>query len=67
MEDEMVFYDYDGVEFNPDEILKPPICFSCNLDNDSNQENLCTLNRMEVDDPDDFYCDAYSEKDTPDF
>lgn len=60
------YYDDDGNKLNPDLIIKPSLCLSCEHDNDPSQEVLCTLNRFDQQDEDDFKCGEYKPKsDTP--
>ena len=67
MEDGLNFYDDDGTEIVPDLVPKPSLCFSCKRDNDPNEENLCTLNRLDQDDDlGEFFCGAYESKEPTD-
>lgn len=56
------FFDDDGMPLNPDIMPKPGLCTTCRHDNDSKQEALCLLSRMDQQGKLDFKCDAY-EKD----
>ena len=53
------FFNDDGTPVNPDLMPKPSLCVTCKHDGDPQQENLCTLNRMEQQSKDDFKCNAY--------
>lgn len=53
------FFDNDGNEINPDLASKPSLCVSCAKDGDPSEEILCTLNRLDQQDEDDFQCEAY--------
>jgi len=53
------FYDDDGNKLNPDLIPKPDLCLSCTKNEDPNEEILCTLNRLDQADDDEFVCYAY--------
>lgn len=57
----MHFYNDDGSEVNPNLISKPSLCLSCKFDDDPRQEVLCTLNRMDQIEKDEFACGAYDE------
>ncbi|MHC4290938.1 MAG: hypothetical protein ACYSTR_01820 [Planctomycetota bacterium] len=61
-EDIPKFYNDDGTEVNPDLIPKPPLCISCKKDGLSNEEILCSLNRMDQRGEDEFKCYAYEPK-----
>jgi hypothetical protein len=56
------YYDDDGTRINPELIVKPSLCLSCKHENDPSQEMLCTLNRMDQQNEDDFKCGAYEKK-----
>ncbi|MBN2290850.1 MAG: hypothetical protein JXM70_00405 [Pirellulales bacterium] len=56
------FFDDDGNELNPDLVAKPSLCVSCAKDGDPNEEILCTLNRLDQQDEDDFKCEAFVAK-----
>lgn len=56
------FFNDGGTPVNPDLISKPGLCVMCKHDNDSKQEMLCALTRMDQQGEDDFQCDAYEEK-----
>lgn len=51
------FYD-DGTPFNPNLVPKSSLCATCKKDNDSKEEILCNLNRMNQDE-DIFICFSY--------
>lgn len=56
----MPYFDDNGTEVNPDLFRKPQLCLSCRKNNDSNEEVLCNLTRMDQRDEPDFKCCAYS-------
>ena len=56
------YFDDDGTEINPDLVHKPGLCISCKYDEDSSQEILCTLNRIDQQGKDNFQCGAYEPK-----
>ena len=53
------FFNDDGTSVNPNLISMPSLCVSCKHNGDPNQEILCTLNRIDQQNKDDFKCDAY--------
>jgi hypothetical protein len=55
------YYD-DGTKVNPELIIKPSLCLSCKHEDDPSQEQLCTLNRMDQQDEDDFKCGVYEKR-----
>ena len=58
----MTFYNDDGREINPELVSKPSLCIICIKDEDPNELILCTLNRMDQSDEQDFKCYAYTPK-----
>ena len=54
-----LFYDDDGTEVNPDLIPKPDLCLICKKQDDPNEEILCSLNRMDQREDDEFKCFAF--------
>ena len=60
------FYNDDGTEVNPDLIPKPDLCISCRKDGLSNEEILCSLNRMDQQGEEEFKCYAYEPKNLDD-
>jgi hypothetical protein len=56
------YYNDDGTKINPELIVKPSLCLSCKHEDDPSQEILCTLNRMDQQDEDDFKCGAYEKR-----
>ncbi len=63
MDDEIDgFYLDDGTKVDPNLIPKPGLCISCAKDDDPAEEVLCTLNRIDQMDDDDFKCYAYEPK-----
>ena len=63
--DKPKFFDDDGNEINPGLTSKPSLCVSCVKDDDPNEEILCTLNRLDQQDEDDFQCEAFFGKRQP--
>lgn len=55
-------YDDDGNEINADLIAKPSLCVSCSKDEDTSEEVLCLLNRVDQQGKAEFRCDAYEPK-----
>jgi hypothetical protein len=55
------FFD-DGTEHNPDLNPKPGLCLTCKKDEDSKEEILCNLNRMDQPGEEKFICYAYEKK-----
>lgn len=53
------FYLDDGTKVDPNLVPKPGLCLTCAKDNDPREEMLCTLNRIDQMDDDDFICGAY--------
>ena len=54
------FYDDNGNAINPDLFPKPQLCMGCRKnDLGGMEEILCTLNRMDQKDSDEFICGAY--------
>ncbi len=56
----MPYYDDDGNELDPTKIPMPKLCLSCEKKDDSYEEILCNLNRLDQkDELEDFKCGAY--------
>ncbi len=53
------YFDDDGDCINPDFIKMPSLSVICRLKDDSAQEPMCNLNRLDQDDEETFECDAY--------
>ena len=54
------FYDDNGNKINPDLSPRPQLCMSCRKnDLGGMEEILCTLNRLDQKDSDEFICGAY--------
>lgn len=53
------FFDDDGTPVNSDLIPKPQLCLSCKNNDDSEQEILCALTRLDQREEDEFICFAY--------
>lgn len=62
LSDKPKFFDDDGNEINPALIPKPSLCVLCAKDDDPSEEILCTLNRLDQQDKNDFQCEAYAPK-----
>lgn len=60
--DKQKYFDDDGNEINPAFVPKPSLCISCVKDDDPSEEILCTLNRLDQQDENDFHCEAYAPK-----
>lgn len=56
------YYDDEGTKINPELIVKPALCLSCEHENDASQEMLCTLNRMSQLGEPDFKWESYEAK-----
>lgn len=58
------FYLDDGTKIDPNLIPKPGLCVTCLNDNsDDPEENiLCTLNRIDQQNDNEFICHAYKPK-----
>lgn len=65
MEEINGFYDDDGNPVNPDLIAKPGLCLVCrNNDIDDPMENLlCTMNRYDQRDSEEFECGTFEYRD----
>ena len=57
----MSYFDDEGNELNPDLHPKPAMCLSCQKNNDSSEEILCNLNRLDQLGEDDFKCYSYEK------
>jgi hypothetical protein len=55
------YFYYDGNELNPDLVPKPNLCLSCKKNEDSNEEILCNLNRLDQSNESEFKCFAYEQ------
>ena len=53
------FFNDNGTPVNPNLMPMPSLCVSCKHNGDPSQEILCTLNRIDQQNKDDFKCDAY--------
>ncbi len=58
----MPYFDDDGTEVNPDLFPKPQLCLSCKKNEDSSEEMLCNLNRLDQRNSSEFKCFAYELK-----
>ena len=52
----------EGYEIDTSQIKKPPLCFSCQLDDDSSEEILCLLTRASQRNDPEFKCEAYIKR-----
>lgn len=56
----MEYFNDDGTKVNPDLIPVPPMCLSCkSYEKGGETRVLCTLNRMDQADEDQFRCGQY--------
>ena len=65
------FFKDDGTPVNPELVPKPSLCITCRQDEDSSEEKLCILTRIDQQGEGNFKCEAYErirtngeEKDT---
>jgi hypothetical protein len=56
------FFRDDGLEINPDLIVKPSLCVTCRKDDDPKEEILCTLTRADQQGDKDFKCFGYERR-----
>ena len=54
-------YDDNGLEVDPNGIKKPSLCVICKKDNDPAEEIICTLNRLDQKDEEEFNCGAFEK------
>jgi len=59
MESEFNFFSEDGAPLNPELLIKPGLCITCVNDEDELHSVLCTLNRFDQIDENEFICHAY--------
>ena len=59
MEKEYIFFKDDGTPLDPEFLVKPGLCTTCVHDDDESQYVLCTLNRFDQVDEDEFKCYVY--------
>ena len=52
-------FDDDGTEINPDLIPKPGLCLICKKLDEQSEEILCSLNRLDQSNNDEFICFAF--------
>lgn len=57
-----MFFDDDGNELDPKLITMPKLCLSCEKKDDPGEEILCTLNRLDQRDEENFICHAYQSR-----
>ncbi len=64
MEEINGFYDDDGNKINPDLVKKPSLCLLCKKDeiDDPMEHILCTMNRLDQRDEQEFKCGAFERK-----
>jgi len=55
------FFDDDDYEVNLDMVKKPGLCFSCQYENDPNEEFLCQMTRADQKDDKNFNCFSYTK------
>lgn len=55
----MGYFDDDGTEINPDLFPKPQLCLSCKKNEDTNEELICNLTRLDQRKETKFKCYAY--------
>jgi len=55
------FYTDYGEEINPELIKKPGLCLICNKEEDSSEEMVCILTRIDQRNHDDFICDGFEK------
>ena len=55
----MPYFDDDGTEVNPDLFPKPQLCLTCKNNDDSNEDLLCNLTRLDQRNEPEFKCFAY--------
>ena len=53
------YFDDDGTEINPDLIPKPELCLICKKQNDPAEEIICTINRLDQSDDEEYKCYAF--------
>lgn len=58
----MGYFDNDGNEFNPDLYPTPNLCLSCKKNENSKEDMICNLTRMDQLDEKEFKCFAYENK-----
>ncbi len=56
------FFDDNGEKLDPNLIVKPSLCTTCEKDDYPDQEIFCNLNRLDQKDEKDFECYAYESK-----
>lgn len=59
MDDRPKYFDDDGTEVNPDFFPKPQLCLSYKKNDDTSEEILCNLTRLDQRDREEFKCFAY--------
>ena len=60
--DQPIYLNEDGAEFNPNLIPKPDLCISCRKDGLAEEEILCNLTRADQHGEDQFCCEAFEPK-----
>jgi len=55
----MPYFNDDGTEVNPDLFPKPQLCLSCKKNDNTDEEILCNLNRLDQQFDSEFKCFAY--------
>jgi len=59
MEGSLNYFDDDGKEINPNLFPKPQICFSCEKNDNPNEEIVCNLTRLDQRLEQEFNCFGY--------
>lgn len=58
------YYNDNGEEINPNLMLKPSLCLTCEKLDDPDEEILCNLTRIDQKGNDEFKCHSYMKKTT---
>lgn len=58
----MGYYDDEGNQYNPNLSSKPNLCLSCKKNNDSKEEIVCNLTRLDQLGEKEFICNAYEKE-----
>ena len=57
----MPFYDDDGNELDPKDIIMPKLCYNCKKNGLAEEHMLCTLIRLGFKNEDEFECGAFEQ------
>ncbi len=60
----MPYFNDDGTEVNPDFYPKPGLCLICKLNDDPEEEIMCTLTRIDQRKDHEFICYGHSQNNT---